>query len=41
MLSHLIQEILLTSSPPPQKKLEKIESREEIILEGALKKQRK
>jgi hypothetical protein len=40
MVSHLIQEIFLTSSPPPQKNLQKIDSREEMIPERALKRRK-
>jgi len=40
-VSQLIQEIFLTSSQPPQKKQLKIDSIEEMIPAGALKKERK
>jgi len=39
--SQLIQAIFLLSSPPPQKNVLKIDSIEEIIPAGALKKERK
>jgi hypothetical protein len=41
IVSHLIQANFLVSSLPPQKNWQKIESREEIIPEGALKNERK
>jgi hypothetical protein len=37
---HEIQEVFLRSSPPPEKKLIKRDSIEEILSEGALKKER-
>jgi hypothetical protein len=40
MFFHDIQEVFLKSSLPPQKKLSKRESIEEIVPAGALKKER-
>jgi hypothetical protein len=39
-MTHVVQEVFLESSPPPQKNLIKRDSIEEIIPEGTLKKEK-